>query len=647
LFGQAGGAFAGVTLDQLPTLDLVGLDPANGFVIEGSNVTALLGFGIQAGFDYNGDGILDFSVRAQGADPNGATNAGESYVIYGKASDADWAQVLTLNADGVMSLRVYTLSPDDGVVFHGTVAGQTLRELTPLAADFNGDGQNDYLLTYNTGGYILFGSALPGLPAITDSAGREVIQLSGLIDSNTGINILGAVSLTVADVNGDGAFDIVSRVPTNTGAYVRFGTPGEALAQDEGGYLVLNLSELGYDVLITTAGNTNAQNIGVGVNDYNGDGIADIQQSSAASYGGKGGIAVYYGREGADWGIVDPNGDGNTRIVDWATLPLAADGFTVVGANVGDGVNSISILGDVNGDGRMDIYVGAPGYDGAGGANTNSGVVYIVLGQPDPDDESKTVYGKIDSEGLHRVLDLANFQVGDGIIVEGMNAGDALRTAAAADLNGDGSADLLFGAFNSTLGGVTVETNPVASGAVFVIYGSEALGGIEVGAGADDSYVTGSNAGDRLSNNGYEGALMFGFGGNDVFVLTGNTDFARIDGGDGIGDTLILSGSGMALDLTALAHGAITSIEEFDLGVGAANTGNQLTIGLQDVFALSANRTIQVRGDDQDTVNASGFTQQVNSAPVIDGDVTYDVWTAGAGLDVATLLIQQGIVVNV
>ena len=67
-------------------MDLANLTPADGFRINGAAVGDKLGYSVSSAGDFNGDGFDDLIVGAPHADPNGNTDAGSAYVIFGKAS---------------------------------------------------------------------------------------------------------------------------------------------------------------------------------------------------------------------------------------------------------------------------------------------------------------------------------------------------------------------------------------------------------------------------------------------------------------------------------------------------------------------------------------------------------------------------------
>jgi hypothetical protein len=59
-----------------------------GFAIHGIDPHDGAGEAISGGGDINGDGLADLIVGAPNADPNDTRNAGESYVVFGKADGA-------------------------------------------------------------------------------------------------------------------------------------------------------------------------------------------------------------------------------------------------------------------------------------------------------------------------------------------------------------------------------------------------------------------------------------------------------------------------------------------------------------------------------------------------------------------------------
>ena len=69
------------------SIDLSALG-SGGFRIDGIDAGDRSGFSVSGAGDVNGDGLDDVIVGAFGADPDGDSYAGESYVVFGKADSA-------------------------------------------------------------------------------------------------------------------------------------------------------------------------------------------------------------------------------------------------------------------------------------------------------------------------------------------------------------------------------------------------------------------------------------------------------------------------------------------------------------------------------------------------------------------------------
>src|SRR5262249_44508699 len=135
VFGKAGG---------LSNMDLTHLHPHDGFRIAGAAAGDKAGYSVSSAGDFNGDGFGDLIIGAPYADPDGRTNAGAAYVIFGKASgfgDIDLANLSA--ADG---FRIDGPPSDLIGAFAGfSVAG---------AGDVNNDGYSDLIVGVPNSGYL-------------------------------------------------------------------------------------------------------------------------------------------------------------------------------------------------------------------------------------------------------------------------------------------------------------------------------------------------------------------------------------------------------------------------------------------------------------------------------------------------------------
>lgn len=351
------------------------LNPASIFKLSGQRTGDLLGTSVSANGDVNGDGIRDVAIGAALWDAPGSgigDNRGAAYVVLGSHTFSLNADLSTLDGNpppGVIAI----FSPQSGArmgiwIDEGDVDGDGLADIIIGADQVNFDG-----LQHVGGAYIVFGSA--SLPQVIDlanpPAGVRTARIVGVRQEDHW-----GAALQVGDLNNDGIGDIII---------------GGSINRDSGSYVTPQDQENGH-------------------------------AGRAADFGGLrplcGEVFVIYGQR---------NWPANTLL---ANPPSTAT--HVIGAIAGDFLGSQVHSGDLNGDGRTDLVIGAlraSAPDNQG----QTGAVYVIYG-------SATLQGA--------TIDLANPGASGQTVssIYGEHnldcAGDSVRTY---DINKDGLSDLFVG----------------------------------------------------------------------------------------------------------------------------------------------------------------------------------------------------------
>ncbi|HOU13350.1 MAG TPA: integrin alpha [Anaerolineae bacterium] len=189
-----------------------------------------------------------------------------------------------------------------------------------------------------------------------------------------------------------------------------------------------------------------------GAGDVNGDGYADLL-IGAYNYSNSTGRAYLFLGGPDGWQL-----DQGVAGADAIYTGEADNSYT------GD---SVAGAGDVNGDGYADMLIGASGY------GSNTGRAYLVLGSANPSNIPLSA-----ADAVYTGEASSNY------------AGDSV--AGAGDVNGDGYADLLIGAYGS------------ATGRAYLVLGNASPGSINL-ADADAIYTgeaSGDSAGDSVAGAG-------------------------------------------------------------------------------------------------------------------------------------------------
>ena len=164
VFGQAGGFGAAIDLVNIAA----GL---GGFVIYGADPVDRSGQSVSSAGDINGDGFDDIIIGALYADGPGAApgtrdNAGDSYVVFGRAGGFGTSVDLLDVAIGIGGFVIHGADVDDRSGFSvssaGDVDGDGFDDLVIGARNADGPGAAPGTRAFAGDSYVLFGSATVG-----------------------------------------------------------------------------------------------------------------------------------------------------------------------------------------------------------------------------------------------------------------------------------------------------------------------------------------------------------------------------------------------------------------------------------------------------------------------------------------------------
>lgn len=332
--------FAGVTTvvfggDHYPKRDLL-LSEVIGVRIRGAATNEYSGSTISSAGDVNADGFADMLVGSSRASPEGRTQAGMIYVLYGRANPTD----IDLADPELNGFRIIGAESFDKAGFATGIG------------DVNGDGYSDVLVGapnvsrdfINNRGLacVIFGGETSA-----DVDLRTFKEGGFCIHGHKWNGFLGVPLAGAGDVNGDGLADILlsdrgfsDHLQTKSEVYVVFGK------RDYDRVETANLDDGGFRIIPSPETNGFWSNIS-GIGDINGDGLSDfVVGSLRVGQENKDRCLVVFGKTESDALYTVDIGNGGYKILaEQSDDQLCQAGSPAIG------------VGDINGDRVNDMLL--------------------------------------------------------------------------------------------------------------------------------------------------------------------------------------------------------------------------------------------------------------------------------------------------